>query len=240
VDIERVNATLVKAIGQLQAEEVEALNEFRFSYGHLMLDAGGAAFTVVDTDSKKFRPGESDPEPVVKRFRYKPRDAQGRQDAFDGAMRWAKKKGKSIVLSRIVMGMKKDGLIDEELHESAVPEGGEDVTKKQVEKNVFSIRIYEFGLGDGNIKPAKRGKLNKSQQKVMKIVGHGLDLPLISNVLLFAEPFKRLKKIERKAVVALAMGGLLKLYKVPGSLPGAHKASSIGATAPNHYRLVSA
>lgn len=113
MDIERANAVLVKAIGQLQAEEVEKLHEFRFSYGYLLIDAGGSSFTVVDMSSPKFNAMESDPRPVVKRFRYPARNDQKRQEAFDDAMRWAKKKGKGVSFSRVVQGMKRDGTIDE-------------------------------------------------------------------------------------------------------------------------------
>lgn len=122
-----------------------------------------------------------------------------------------------------------------------LPEGSKDETKESLEQSLYNWKRYgHSGKMGGDITAAKRGKLNKSQKKVMQMVGKELDLPFISNVLLFADEFRHLKKNERKAVLALVMGGVLKLYRVPGPLPGVHRPSKVGANANNHYRLVPA
>ena len=127
-----------------------------------------------------------------------------------------------------------------------LPSGAKDVTKKTIEDAVYSLRRYGMSSGGFDFNPrsvevkGSKKKLNKSQQVVIRLVGKGLDLAFISGVIFYDDAFKNLKKNEKKAVLSLLMGGRLKLYKVPGPLPGVHKPSRIGAMADYYYRMVSA
>jgi hypothetical protein len=80
------------------------------------------------------------------------------------------------------------------------------------------------------------GKLTAAQERVLAKV-NGLELPFISNVLLYARELQRMGSVEHRIVFSLIKGGRLRVLRKSGPLPGNHPSSAIGAREHAHYQL---
>lgn len=66
----------------------------------------------------------------------------------------------------------------------------------------------------------------------------GLRLGFVSKAVVYDEALRPFKATQRKTIARLVMGGLIRVHRVAGPLPGVHAASRIGARAECHYKLV--
>ncbi len=111
---------------------------------------------------------------------------------------------------------------------------GEDATDRLVREGQYGPTSSAAMFRDA---PAARATPSVAQRRVLDKV-NGMELPFISNALMYADELRRLGKTEQRIVLSLVKGGLLRVFKVRGPLPGHHAVSKVGARAEYHYVLI--
>jgi len=114
--------------------------------------------------------------------------------------------------------------------------GGIDKSKDVVDDSVGENVRYGDAKLQG-IKPAKKGKLNKTQKKVLGLFKKMEYEGPWGALLLVIGRHKKLKKNEVKALVSLVAGGLLKVYRFKGPSPVKTIDDPHWQTRDFHYRI---
>ena len=108
----------------------------------------------------------------------------------------------------------------------------EDVTESMVTEHQYSsTKPQEFR----NLQPVK--KLTSSQERTLQAC-HGLHLAYISKPLFYDKALRLFNKRDHKTLLNLLYGGWVKVYRVPGDLPGDQPPSHVGAREGRHFLLV--
>ena len=115
-----------------------------------------------------------------------------------------------------------------------------DVTDKMVTEHRYSsVKPPSFR----SIRPAPTGKPTPNRERVLGLC-HGLRLGFISRPLFYDDVFYkgagRWSTRDHKTLLELLYGGHLKVFQMPGDLPGEHPLSSVGTKAGQHYLLTDA
>lgn len=94
-----------------------------------------------------------------------------------------------------------------------------------------------YGLSREFLRLTPMEKLSKAGARVLEMCD-GLKLGYVSKAPVYDEAVRDgLTLTERKVLVRLVLGGLIRVIRVCGPLPGEHRAGRIGARAEFHYVL---
>lgn len=94
-----------------------------------------------------------------------------------------------------------------------------------------------YAYRPAHLRDIKPTKSVTPARKALLVRLHGLKLAAVSNCLIYDNAIRALNRTEQKMVLALALGGHLRVFRVQGPLPGVHEKSKIGAHDVYHYEL---
>ena len=121
-----------------------------------------------------------------------------------------------------------------------LPAGATDETER-------IIGDLKWALSGGGVAPQNlRGRVkpipvaDSPLRKKTLAKWNGKRLGFVSKAPIYDDSFKNIKAAEHKALLGLIMGRALRIYQVPGPLPGEHRPSRVGAHADSHYLLMKA
>lgn len=117
------------------------------------------------------------------------------------------------------------------------------ITAVDVTEPLVDDALRAYGPRGGSwrkAKAARAGKLSEVQQRMFDQFVN-MRLGYVSTALIYADPLDRLPARERQAFAALLLGGVLRVYRVQGALPGNQRnvigRVPLGASGPYHYVL---